>query len=175
MGPCVRLIRALVAQPQAQPELTEEDRKWEWKAFKDRVKRDGFRFTEKKLHEEVPVVRDWNWHDCVINGDCTIAALGPLRSNIEDENTLAGICTLTHNDGTTEEAQVVHQGSLDPRAFGSDPRLSVGTTILTANKEFNIQSCSIQNQIKCLTGTSITTDPDGTRWLGAINGGPYIA
>ncbi len=47
MGPCVRLIRALVAQP----ELTDGDRNEFWEEYKNTVKTVGWTFIEKRITE----------------------------------------------------------------------------------------------------------------------------
>jgi hypothetical protein len=168
MGPCVRLIRALVAQPQPQPELTEEEIQKQWTEFKDTVKRDGWTHREVRISTKV-IGRQVAENTCEENDFCTETEVSRMNNVIiDDENTLAGTATITYDDGTEEEAQVVHTKTLYTRAFGSDPRLSVDTTFLTPTKEGNIKSCINKNPFKCLTGTSITTDADGTRTLASV-------
>ena len=172
MGPCVRLIRALVAQPQAQPELTEEESRRRWAKFKDTVKEQGWELKEAIISpaaggRQLTATPEF----CDRPGNCIVSNVGAMiKPYIDDENTVAGPAPVTYEDGTTEEGQVVHQ-----RRREQDFR--VDTTILTPTKEFHLNLNNLlrvknsNNDLRStVIGTSITTDADGTRSLAAIYG-----
>ncbi len=164
MGPCVRLIRALVAQP----ELTEERRRAAWVAFKNKVKNEGWELWERDAWFDAETRQSNNAaqeSNCVSGSNCL--TMSPVRVKFEDDWTLTGSATITYADGTTEVAQVVHRHFVNP-VPGSN---RFETTILTSTKNIDL-SCwygvdSRQNEWGA-TGRAITTATDGTQKLASV-------
>jgi hypothetical protein len=159
MGPCVRLIRALGAQP----EPSEEESQKQWAEFKDTVKGEGFGLREARIDNNARIRQSLDTSDYCFSGDqCTNIVVKSLSNpTIDDDKTLAGNTTLTYADGTTEPAAIHHTR----RWFGVD------TTILTRKKVIHLNGhCYHQRWFgKCSTqGTSMTTNDDGTRTLGVV-------
>lgn len=160
MGHCVRLIRALVCQPQ--PELTEEERQKLWVDFKTKAKHEGWKLSERYILDDAETRQSINAaqeNNCASGINCL--TMSPVKVKFEDDWTLTGSATITYSDGKKEDAQVVHHLSHNGAKL----------TIVTPTKEFNIEdSCIHRAPIRCPTGTAITTASDGTKSLSYING-----
>ena len=164
MGPCVRLIRALVAQPQPQPELTEEESQKQWAEFKNIFKSEGVVLREAKI---LPGLRQSGETTdfCITQANCTNIVVSPLSNpTIDDDKTLAGKAMLTYSDGTTEPAEIHH-------VHGYLAGFRVETRMLTPTKDIHFNTYCNNKAFKflCSTqGTSITTAPDRTKNLGVV-------
>ena len=170
MGPCVRLVRALVAQPQ--PQLTEEESNKYWEEFKKKAKHEPMYLKEDYVSGEQSTKSRFCIPDTPI---CFNFKVDPIRQpSIDDDETLAGSTTLTYSDGSTEKAQVVHQKRPPPYFYASN---SVETTILTPKRNIHLTTECYNKALSwlCSTkGTSITTDSDGSQNLAHVVVPPYI-
>ncbi len=161
MGPCVRLIRALVAQP----DKCKEENKTQWEEFKNTVKSVGWKLTEQKIVVPPP-------DETQVNGlgeSYSTITLGPLTPIIDNDQSLVGKATITYDDGTTEEVHLVHK-----RRCLNDCKCIMDTIMLTPTKDMrwvgHCYGCTKNNLLCSPEGTSITIAADGTRSLGIFRG-----
>ena len=165
MGPCVRLIRALVAQP----DKCKEENKTQWEEFKNTVKSVGWKLTEQKIVVPAP---DETRDNGLVESYSTTINVGRLTPITDNDQSLVGKATMTYDDGTTEEVHVVHHW-YDQIPLGSASN-SVKTRLLTSTKNIDLSWYVVDRRHVVpglptvgwgATGTAITTASDGTKSL----------
>ena len=161
MGPCVRLVRALVAQP----DKCKEENKTQWEEFKNTVKSVGWKLTEQKIVVPAP---DETRDNGLVESYSTTINVGRLTPITDNDQSLVGKATMTYDDGTTEEVHLVHK-----RRCLNDCKCIMDTIMLTPTKDMRWVGHSYgcknkKNLLYSPEGTSVTTAVDGTKSLGVF-------